>query len=321
MSADAPTNGQTLQFAVSTTNSAAGLTWADANAGTSHTFSGLTIGATYYIFTRSASNANYDAGAASASISVTTKKVPTIADLTYTIPTGDVYDGTTQGIGSVTGTGMGTITVKYDGLTTVPTNAGTYSITVDVSGGDDYVATNGISLGNYTIGKKNVVIIGATISSKIYDGTATLPVANVTAIAFDDAGVGANYILTAAAFTGGDYNVGNGKPTAITVELTGAAATNYNLTNPTYTGATADITKATAAGVDQLIYIKELTAGNYTFDLATLLPGITSPMELGGVTYTPTIGTNVDFLDSLTYTSGNTLTITRISHSDRHGDL
>ncbi|GHV50019.1 hypothetical protein FACS1894181_10010 [Bacteroidia bacterium] len=59
-----------------------------------------------------------------------------------------------QGIGTVTGAaGMGTVTVKYNGSTTVPTNAGTYAVTADITVGTNYTAATGVSLGSYTIGK------------------------------------------------------------------------------------------------------------------------------------------------------------------------
>jgi len=91
------------------------------------------------------------------------------------------------------------------------------------------------------ITKKDVAITGAQTNSKAYDGTLAFPTENVTDVTFDDAGIGSNYAVSSAAFTD-NANAGTGKPTTITVALTGIAATNYNLTNPTYTGATADIT-------------------------------------------------------------------------------
>jgi len=59
--------GQTVEYAINTTNSASSSGWQD-----STTFSELSAGTTYYIFTRSAENDNYETGAASASLTVTT---------------------------------------------------------------------------------------------------------------------------------------------------------------------------------------------------------------------------------------------------------
>jgi len=66
-SVTAPANGQTVEYARNTTNSAPSSGWQ-----TDTTFSGLNAGTTYYFFARSAQNTNYNAGAASGSLTVTT---------------------------------------------------------------------------------------------------------------------------------------------------------------------------------------------------------------------------------------------------------
>ena len=63
----APENGQTVEYARNTINSAPSTGWQD-----STTFSGLSAGTTYYIFARSKENANYNAGAASTGLQVAT---------------------------------------------------------------------------------------------------------------------------------------------------------------------------------------------------------------------------------------------------------
>lgn len=82
------------------------------------------------------------------------KATPATGDLTSNVSTPVTYNGTPQAV-SVTSskTGIGTITVKYNGSTTVPTNAGSYSITVDISSGTNYNAVTGLSLGTYIINK------------------------------------------------------------------------------------------------------------------------------------------------------------------------
>ena len=65
----APANGQTVEYARNSTNTAPSTGWQD-----STTFNGLTSGTTYYIFARSKENTNYNAGTASASLTVTTGK-------------------------------------------------------------------------------------------------------------------------------------------------------------------------------------------------------------------------------------------------------
>ena len=62
-----PTNGQTVEYAINTINTAPINGWQDGI-----TFSGLNEGTTYYIFARTIENNNYQTGAASESLTVTT---------------------------------------------------------------------------------------------------------------------------------------------------------------------------------------------------------------------------------------------------------
>jgi len=66
----APGNGQTVEYARNTTNSAPSSGWQDGM-----TFSGLATGTTYYIFARSKENANYYAGTPSAGLQVTISRI------------------------------------------------------------------------------------------------------------------------------------------------------------------------------------------------------------------------------------------------------
>ena len=219
------------------------------------------------------------------------KKTPILGELSYKIPTAHVYSGNEQGIGDVTGSvGMGTITVKYNGNETLPINAGMYTVTVDIEAGNNYTPATGISLGAYTILKKDVAITGATIEAKIYDGALIIPTDSVTSITFDDSEIGDNYNVTSASFTD-NANVGIGKPTTITVELINPAAINFNLTNATYTSATADIEKAHIDGVAQTLNVLINKAQTYNFDLAKLLPNV---LKTEAVTYAITDVINSD---------------------------
>jgi hypothetical protein len=84
------------------------------------------------------------------------KRAATSGNLNYAIPTDRVYNGLAQGIGTITAAaGAGAITVKYNGITAVPVNAGNYLVSVDVAEGDYYGASSGIALGTYVIGKAN----------------------------------------------------------------------------------------------------------------------------------------------------------------------
>jgi len=72
----APSNGQTVEYAIYTTNSAnaASLSWQVA-------FTGLDANTTYYIFARAVENANYLAGEALASLPVTTDRITSSPEL------------------------------------------------------------------------------------------------------------------------------------------------------------------------------------------------------------------------------------------------
>ncbi|MCL2052320.1 MAG: alpha-amylase family glycosyl hydrolase [Lachnospiraceae bacterium] len=95
-------------------------------------------------------------------LAVSNADTPMTSDLVFTIPTGHIYNGSEQGIGSVSSapgiTGLGLITVKYNNSAAVPKNAGTYIVTADIAAGDDYSAVNGLTLGTYEIGKKTLTV-------------------------------------------------------------------------------------------------------------------------------------------------------------------
>ncbi len=83
------------------------------------------------------------------------KATPSVSLLEYSIPNDHTTAGPVFGIGEVklksdTMTGLGTVVVKYDGKTELPTAAGTYAVTVDIAEGDNFTAAV-IPLGEYTI--------------------------------------------------------------------------------------------------------------------------------------------------------------------------
>jgi hypothetical protein len=87
------------------------------------------------------------------------KKTPTKDDLSYDL-TAKTYNKTAQGIAvtAKSGTdGLGTITVKYDGDTSAPTNADTRAVTVEIAEGANFAAAN-LELGGYTINKKPITL-------------------------------------------------------------------------------------------------------------------------------------------------------------------
>jgi hypothetical protein len=84
-----------------------------------------------------------------------TKATPTAEILILDPDTTVYYTGDAQGIVLPTltpsYTGLGAITVKYNGLESLPVYPGTYAITLDIAEGANYAAVTGLSLGTYTI--------------------------------------------------------------------------------------------------------------------------------------------------------------------------
>ncbi|MDR1131459.1 MAG: family 43 glycosylhydrolase, partial [Oscillospiraceae bacterium] len=82
------------------------------------------------------------------------KTIPTLGELTYTLPAGLVYSGSPQGaiVTAAPGVaGLGDITVYYNGSADVPADAGTYAVTADLAEGASFEAAAGFELGSYTI--------------------------------------------------------------------------------------------------------------------------------------------------------------------------
>ena len=80
---------------------------------------------------------------------------PTTDDFTINGTGSFTYDGSAKTVTVTAKEGKtgGTITVKYDGSETAPTDAGTYPITIDVTADTNYTAVNGLSVGTLTINK------------------------------------------------------------------------------------------------------------------------------------------------------------------------
>lgn len=224
--------------------------------------------------------------------------VLTATNLTYSIPTGHVYTGAQQaGIGTVSGpsgfdsTTGGTITVLYNGSATVPTNAGSYTVTATISGGSVYQAltgTSALSLGTYTVGKKALTITGAAIDAKTYDGTTAATVNSVTLSGdVDGMALGTDFTATGAF---NSANVADASSVTVTVTLGDTAATNYALASSTYPLAGQSISKA-ATGLTgsvpggTIIIVGTNTSPN-TLDLSTAISlAPTSPGQTGTVSY------------------------------------
>lgn len=104
------------------------------------------------------------------------KKTLTADNFTVNIPAGLTYDRTekTATVTAKEGVAAGTVTVKYNGSTTAPVNAGSYTVTFDVTESDIYKAAAGLAAGTLVIGKATptITIPNATMTV-VKDATAT----------------------------------------------------------------------------------------------------------------------------------------------------
>jgi len=178
------------------------------------------------------SSASDGMGGISNIATLTVKKVTPAADiLTYDISPA-TYNGKQQRISVAAAqgvVGLGTITVKYNGSTTVPTNVGTYAVTVDVAEGTNFVAASGIALGEYKIIPKPVTITGVTATNRAYNGTTTVALTGGTLVGVAS---GDNVGFTLGTGTVAIPDVGSNKAVTTNITLTGIDASNYTLTQP-----------------------------------------------------------------------------------------
>jgi len=226
---------QTVEYAVNTANTAPASGWQTGTA-----FTNLNGGTTYYIFARTQANTNFAAGTPSVSAApVKTMGIPAAADLSFAIPSNHVYTGEPQGFNVSAAAGMGAVTVYYSGSRDKPVNAGTYIVTVDVAGGDDYVAKAGISIGNYTVAKADPAVTWPTGLSAAKGSTlAGVPLGSFTngngpAGTFSwampdtpvDEAVARGYDMTFTPVDGANYNAVT-KSVTVETEVTTAVASS-----------------------------------------------------------------------------------------------
>jgi len=236
-----------------------------------------------------------------------TKKMLTASDLVYTIPNNHVYNGSPQSIGSVTVNPLtapnfdGTITVRYDGSTVVPANAGIYIVTVSISAGTNYDAITSMPLGNYTIAKKVI-----TVSNLIY----TIPTNHIYNAAPQGIGSVTVNAVTAPNFDGGIniwYNGTSGVPTnagIYTITVSISSGVNYDVAGPLSLGS-------------YIIAKKVLTVSDLVYTIPTNHIYNAAPQGIGSVTANVANAPNFDGTITVRYngmavapTNAGTYTVT-----------
>jgi hypothetical protein len=86
------------------------------------------------------------------------KKTPDFADLAVS-SIEKTFDGKADSVKvtAAVGKGLGAVTVKYDNKTEVPSDAGMYLLSVDIAEGTNYTAVQNLSIGFYTVNRKDPV--------------------------------------------------------------------------------------------------------------------------------------------------------------------
>ena len=206
-------------------------------------------------------NGDYEGSAEFVSTVPVSEDLPTIdvtwVKTTFTSPV--TYDGQPHEITATVNVPdgdpvyTGDITVKYNGEDTPPVDAGTYYITVDCAGDENYAATTALAVGTLIIQPAELTLDFA-VADKTYDATtnATLIDGSVVIasglIDSDANGVGLNTLNARAVFE--DANAGEDKAVDLmNVYLTGDRAFNYTLALST---STATIEKATVTATARL---------------------------------------------------------------------
>ncbi|WP_457945454.1 InlB B-repeat-containing protein [Caproiciproducens sp. LBM24188] len=116
---------------------------------------------------------------AEVTIAAFVKATPTTADLVHALTAVD-YDGSAKNV-TVTaspGKNLGAITIRYNGSTTPPINAGIYTVTVDIAESEEYKAVSGLFLGSFAINKiaySGTKTLSANVVSGQVGATVTLP--------------------------------------------------------------------------------------------------------------------------------------------------
>lgn len=155
-------------------------------------------------------------GGVMASVTYTIRKTPTKELFTMTLPEALIYDGTAKSVTvESSAEGLGDFSVKYqnsdDEFETSPTDAGTYTVMIDVEEGALYESKKDLVLGEFTIDKANPSVENFTLPSNFYNGeeqsvsvtASTEGIGTFTVRYYDSNGT----LLTSAPRNAGTYSV------------------------------------------------------------------------------------------------------------------
>jgi hypothetical protein len=208
---------------------------------------------------------------------VSTPLAITIGKATLTVTLGNLaatYDGTAKSATASTTTPSlsgGSFAITYAGSATAPTAVGSYAVVARITHAD----YQGVAYGTLVIAQAPVTVAGLTASNKTYNGDATASLTGTASLSGVVVADTSNVSLAGTPVaTFADKVVANGKAVTVTgYSLTGSAAANYALTQPSFT---ANITTAA-------LTITGVTASNKTYDRGTTATLNTGSAALSGV--------------------------------------
>ena len=234
-------------------------------------------------------------------------------DLTPAIPAAGGYDYNSS-FGGLSApmakkAGMGGVTVKYEGSTTVPTNAGSYTVTFDVAEGTNYNAKTGLSIGTLKINQidyAGVKIATDTVRSghATTDKALTLPTlpAGASYAASGTVGGATAALISAQSVTGttltySTTNKPDGTSATITIPVTGA--TNYN---------PYDVVVTITAQDKQTLTITGVTMGAASYTYGDPVSYNKSGLSVTGATTPEFDAATLEYIYSGTLTDGSAFT-------------
>ena len=242
-----------------------------------------------YDVTGTSSNHNYNVTVEGTNKLTVTKAEPTGTDFVLSGNDTISYDAKTHAVtvNAKTGiVGMGDITVKYNGKSELPKNAGTYQISIDVAEGTNYAAKANIEIGSFVIEKNAPSAADFAFTAPVnlvFNGKAkyaqVVPAAGIE-------GMG-NISVKYNGETIAPYAIGN-----YTVTITVAEGLNYtaaeSIDDSTWTF---EITKGIVTIPTQKIVVKAGDKNSQTVDLAKFMP-----KDAGTVTLIQGVETGEDIL-------------------------
>jgi len=240
----APSNGQTVEYAKNTSNTAPSTGWQ-----TTTTFSSLSANTAYYIFARSKANDNYNAGTASNSLAVTTLQTVSQDRIEYYWV--DEH-------GSLATTSGGITTVAVGATMTITAQSTGYAVKqwhlngVNTGQSGNTYSFSSAAAGRHTVGlfvekdgnlyNTNIIIIagGATVTFDINGGTGTAPDPQIVMMGssitlpngsgFSRDGYTFGGWNTNASGTSSNYSAGDYYPPTANVTLYAQWIANYTVT-------------------------------------------------------------------------------------------